>query len=80
MTQARVWGITLDGIPRDKNGKKEVLVWVRAVRYALSAAKSIKVECPDSGDSSLTLTFDDESKLYIGNPAQQYYAGFTVYE
>jgi hypothetical protein len=80
MNKAQIWGITLDGIPRQADGRRQEKTWSRAIQYALCAAKEVHAECPDSGDTSVTLIFDDNSKLYIGNPAQQVFAGFTVYE
>ena len=80
MTKAQIWGVTLDGIPRQPNGKKEEKTWSRALQYAISAAAAVKLECPDSGDSSITIFFEDNSRLYVGNPTQQYFPGFTVYE
>ena len=79
-TKAEKWGMALDAIPRQDDGTRDYNVWTRTLRDAIAAARRITEECPDSYDSSITLTFDDGSQIYVGNPAQAAFAGFVVYE
>jgi len=78
MSEAKVWKITLNGIPCQANGKKEKKVWARAMYYAIHAAKKIEFEATQQKDSMLTLTFKDNSKLRVWDPNQEYNPGVAI--
>ena len=77
--KAEKWGKVFDLVPREEDGYFNHARWTRVVAAALRAAASTEVLCPASADSSVSVTFQDNSKLYIGNPGQAYFPGFTIY-
>lgn len=48
-------------------------------RKLLKQKGDVEIECPESFDSSWIVTFEDGSKLYMGNPHQEASTPF-VYE
>lgn len=48
-------------------------------RKLLKQKGNIEIESPESSDSSWIVTFEDGSKLYMGNPHQEAFTAF-VYE
>lgn len=50
--------------------------WYALIKEARNEAVEEEEECPESYDSSLILTFEDGSSIYVGNPKQYCYDGF----
>ena len=50
--------------------------WYSLIKKARTEAVNEEEECPESCDSSIILTFEDGSSIYVGNPKQSCYDGF----
>lgn len=67
-------GFILNKIDTDQDGFK-LGGWQEAVASAREMAIEIRIDCPDSYDSTEELLFEDGSRLLINNPRQAAFAG-----
>lgn len=67
----------LESFETQEDGYKDSL-WVKAIKVmAIPEAIDVIEESLDSYDSGIRLLFKDGSCLYIGNPRQSAFAGFS---
>ena len=61
----------------EKTGSDENGFLLVSPADVLPKSARVKVDCPESYDSSLNVKFQDGSKAYVGNPEQAVFAAWV---
>ena len=61
----------------EQAGQNEDGFWLVSPADVLPKSARVEIDCPESYDSSWNVEFQDGSKVYIANPAQEAFAAWV---